>query len=609
MFATAQSASAQNTSWNGTVSNDWNNSSNWSNGVPDSTTNVTIGSATFRPQVPTTGATTFNITVNNGGYLEWESCGGVLDIYGTLMVVNGGTVDLGNCSPPNQMIFHGNFQVNNGGDILAGNGIIDLKGSSWTNNPGSSFDAGTGTVIVDGTGDQTFSGDITFYDLIIDNPDATVTFEDDVSVENDLTVEGGSTVDFQGSLSVEGDITGTFNTGNPYIASVVASTLTLVDVTFSEDVNQTTAETSSNYTVLPSSGPAISVTSATRDATDFSIVHLTVSPALTEGVEDTLVVNNVTDIGGTAIQPNSRKRFTPATATPTFYSRASGDWDDVNTWSTTGHAGSAAARVPGSSAGDIAIIGDNDAVTLDINLTNLDQITVDATGTLNTDIFTISGDGSFELATGGTLGIGSADGITSSGATGNIQVTGTRTFSTGASYVYNGASAQVTGNGLPATVNHLTLSNASGVTLSASTSPSGDLTVSAGTFSLGTFTANRTTSGGTLLVSTGATLSLGGSSGGLTGSNFPADFTTNTLNGTVEYTGAGAQTVATLSYTNILFSNSGTKTVDGTITFSGNFTVNSGATVYVASTGVLQIGGALTVTTGFTNDGAITVGN
>jgi Invasin, domain 3/Bacterial Ig-like domain (group 1)/Cadherin-like domain len=77
-------------------------------------------------------------------------------------------------------------------------------------------------------------------------------------------------------------------------------------------------------------------------------------------------------------------------------------------------------------------------------------------GTLNCGANQITGAGTFTLDSGATLGIGDANGITSSGATGNIQ-TATRSFSTGASYVYTGAAAQVVGSGLPATVNNLTL--------------------------------------------------------------------------------------------------------------------------------------------------------
>lgn len=698
---------ASTTNWVGGTSNNWNDPANWSNGVPGAGTNVVIGSATFRPRVPTTGASTFDLTINNGGYLEWESCGGVLNIYGQLTIVNGGTMDLGTCTPANQVVFHGNFTINNGGAIQAGNGIIDLKASSWQNNPGSSFYPGTSTVIVDGTGNQTISGDITFYNLIVDNPTGTVTFTGDVVVENDMTIEAGSTVDVSGggTLTVVGDFNnqGSVPTDKPYIVSATAVSTTQVDVTFNEPVQQTSAETASNYSIRLQSGGTLSISSAVRDGTNTAVVHLTPSSALTPGNVDTLVVNNVQDLsGGDVIQANSRKRITSA-ALNVFYSRASGNWNDVNTWSFVSHVGAAASRLPGSATGDSVIVGNNHTVTLDVNVSNLNLVRVNSTGTLNTGTFVISGSGAFELNAGGTLGIGSADGITASGASGNIQTT-TRSFSTGANYTYNGTSAQVTGNGLPSTVNNLTISNAAGVTLTASTSLTGDLTVSSGTFDLGannanrsssggtltlgagttlkiggtgslpsnytahsinssstveyngtnqtvaalnssqnygtliisgsgtktlagnigivndltisggtfdlsTFTANRTVSGGSLTLSSGTALTVGGSSGGLTGSNFPANFSALTLDGTVEYNGTGAQSVAPLAYTHVLFSNGGTKTIDGTITFNGNFTVNAGAVVVVAATGDIQINGNLVVGGSFTNNGTISIGN
>jgi hypothetical protein len=387
-----------------------------------------------------------------------------------------------------------------------------------------------------------------------------------------------------------------------------------------------------------------------------------------------------------------------------FYSRATGNWNDAASWSTTGHTGSAASRVPGSLSGDSVIVGNSHTITLDVNVSNTNLVRVDGTGTLLLGTFVISGSGAFTLNSGGTIGIGSADGITSSGATGNIQATGTRSFSTGANYTYNGTSAQATGNGLPSTVNNLTINNTAGVTLTASTSLTGDLTVSSGTFDLGansanrsssggtltlgagttlkiggtgslpsnyathsistsstveynganqtvaalnssqnygtliisgsgtktlagnigivndltisggtfdlgTFTANRTAAGGSLTLGSNATLTVGGSSGGLTGSNFPTSFSTLTLDGTVEYNSAGSQTVAPLAYTHVLFSNGGTKTIDGTITFNGNFTVNASAVVVVAATGDIQINGSLIAGGSFTNNGTISIGN
>ncbi len=109
---------------------------------------------------------------------------------------------------------------------------------------------------------------------------------------------------------------------------------------------------------------------------------------------------------------------------------------------------------------------------------------------------TLSGAGSFTLSSGATLGITSASGITTTGASGNIQVTGPRTYSTLANYRYNGSGTQATGNGLPAVVNDLTVSKSSGtLTLGADVSVVGDLRVDGGTFDLSTFKADNGAAG------------------------------------------------------------------------------------------------------------------
>ncbi|MFY9573095.1 MAG: C25 family cysteine peptidase [Blastocatellia bacterium] len=105
-------------------------------------------------------------------------------------------------------------------------------------------------------------------------------------------------------------------------------------------------------------------------------------------------------------------------------------------------------------------------------------------GTLNCGTNVVSGSGTFVLASGGTLGIGSSSGITASGATGNIQ-TATRNFDIGASCIYNGSAAQVTGNGLPATVKDLSINNSGGVSLSSDANISGALELTSGTFTVG----------------------------------------------------------------------------------------------------------------------------
>ena len=99
---------------------------------------------------------------------------------------------------------------------------------------------------------------------------------------------------------------------------------------------------------------------------------------------------------------------------------------------------------------------------------------------VGTSIFT--GAGTFTLLSGGGLNMGSADGITQSSALGNVQVTGARSYSTGGDYTYNGLIAQVTGDGLPSTVNKLTVNNSNHVTLTNTASVSNTLTFTSGNF-------------------------------------------------------------------------------------------------------------------------------
>lgn len=94
-------------------------------------------------------------------------------------------------------------------------------------------------------------------------------------------------------------------------------------------------------------------------------------------------------------------------------------------------------------------------------------------GVLNLDTKVVSGNGSFNVNSGGKITIGSSEGIAASGNTGNIQ-TSTRNFNSGGIYEYNGSSAQVTGTGLPASVSEgLIINNSSGVSLTNNISISG----------------------------------------------------------------------------------------------------------------------------------------
>ncbi|MDO7874824.1 T9SS type A sorting domain-containing protein [Hymenobacter sp. ASUV-10] len=138
-------------------------------------------------------------------------------------------------------------------------------------------------------------------------------------------------------------------------------------------------------------------------------------------------------------------------------------------------------------------IANGGTANLSADLTVLGTLTINDGGTLNTAGSQVVGTGNFVLQAGGTLGIRGTAGITAGPATtGVIRNTGaTRSFSPDASYVYNGTAAQVTGNGLPATVRNITVNNSAGVTLSQALSvrqlarmQSGNLATNGNTFTL-----------------------------------------------------------------------------------------------------------------------------
>ena len=146
-------------------------------------------------------------------------------------------------------------------------------------------------------------------------------------------------------------------------------------------------------------------------------------------------------------------------------------------------------------------------------LTVNNAVVVNNGGTLNDGCAVISGAGTFTVAAGGTLGICAAAGIAATGATGAIQTTGTRSFGSDASYVYNGTVAQATGSGLPAQVRNLSITNANDLTLSQPLSVRQALTVTnAGNLALNgqPLTLLSDASGTALVVNSGTGLVTGG---------------------------------------------------------------------------------------------------
>jgi autotransporter-associated beta strand protein len=229
---------------------------------------------------------------------------------------------------------------------------------------------------------------------------------------------------------------------------------------------------------------------------------------------------------------------------------------------------------------------------------------------------------SFTLSAGATLQIAHPGGITSTGgATGAILVGGTRTYSTGASYIYNGTGAQATGNGLVQnTPVNLTITNTAGVTLGGGKTISGALVVNPGS----TFVIpdNRYLASGniTMLTGSAATSITGngigylGISGNLTVSG-TAGATISSLvdlgnsgprNITVEDGAADADLTISGVIRNsarIVKSGAGTMVLSGANTYSGTTTISEGI-LRLGSNGALSPSSAILMSGGALSTGS-----
>ncbi len=92
----------------------------------------------------------------------------------------------------------------------------------------------------------------------------------------------------------------------PLLVSATATSSMQLDVLFSEAVNPATSQTASNYSVNNGAGIP---SSATRDGSNFSLVHLTYTGNFAGGTTYTLTVNNVQDLALNSIVANSTTTF------------------------------------------------------------------------------------------------------------------------------------------------------------------------------------------------------------------------------------------------------------------------------------------------------------
>lgn len=224
---------------------------------------------------------------------------------------------------------------------------------------------------------------------------------------------------------------------------------------------------------------------------------------------------------------------------------------------------------PGQTSGGIynnVTIASGGATTLGSFLVANGGLTVQSGGSLNLNCQPLTGAGGFALQGGGVLYICHPAGIVRSGASGAVQVSGSRSFDSDASYFYNGTAAQVTGNALPSQVRALGTLNANSVTLTSPVQVAQTLTVgSAG---------NLVTNGNTLTLlsrSTGTALVVNSGTGTVQGTATAQRYIDGSLNAGPGYrhysapvTGATVGSLATGGFAPVLTQGYNTSTTPGT---------------------------------------------
>jgi hypothetical protein len=236
-----------------------------------------------------------------------------------------------------------------------------------------------------------------------------------------------------------------------------------------------------------------------------------------------------------------------------------------------------------SAAGAVTVSGINTTVGGDLEITTNGIWTNSAASAISPTNFIMTGTANF---TGNNSTTNVSGNFTFGSGTFNA---GTGTFN------FSGGGPQSITNSSLITFSNLVVAKTGGstLTLNSSASVASNLTVTSGVFDLQGNTVNRTAAGGTLTVSNGSTLKIGGTN------PLPTNYSTHSIGATstIEYSGT-SQTVSTLnssqSYGNLTISGSGTKTLGGAISVATKLTITAGTLDVSASNFALNMAGDFT---------------
>lgn len=590
-FIISAGASFTQKSNNLTVKGNWNNSGTYTTSNPNAKVNL----AGVTQRITGSTVTTFRkLTIGTGSTVtlgQHISVASVLTVSGVLVPEEAGTV----------------WQAGGNGSLsVSAGGVLTVTAASFNANYGLSGSvtlAAGSTVAYAGTADQTIRNNITYSTLRISgggiktlagnlnalNSSTATAGRIDVlaatlnlstyTANRGTSVTGGSlTVANGASLKAGG--TGSLPAGYNTHSFGLTSTVEY------NGANQTvTADTYGNLTLSGSTGAVIK----TMPSSAFTVAGNFSSNAGTAASVTFTAAANITIEGNVAIGASTV--FNGGAYTHNI----SGNW--VNNGTFAGAAGTISFISSGSS---ISGTGAHNFFNLNFAATN-----IMASGSSNLAVagnLSVSGAGSFTHAAGGTLSLtGTGKTITGQGITlDNLSVSGSVTAATditvtgnlSVSGSFNGTDGRTTCAGTGKTISGTgtlifgilsvpgTVTTAVNFTVNNSLEVIGSFTATAGT---ATFTStvllngianlfNIVINGTSLQLSSNAVLGIAGSFT-LTGGTLN---TGTTRPNTVNYNGAGAQSVTAGTYDNLQFSTGGTKTAGGIVTVNSDISIAAG---------------------------------
>lgn len=303
-----------------------------------------------------------------------------------------------------------------------------------------------------------------------------------------------------------------FNTdgGNGTGTTDPSSDLTNASVYYTGTSSTFSTSTLFGSQASPNGGFSVSGSQELASGTNyFWLAYDISSGAVVDNLVDASCTSIVMD-GGVGSQTPTETQPVGSRYVQAFYSRQTGNFSNVNTWSTTGCGGAAATSVPG--ANDKIVICSGNSVTLDGNK-SVNSIVIEDGGVLNDDggarALTISSDlyttgaGYFDLSGGGILTV---NGIANFQGSGNLVLAGVASFD-GSLEVGSGVVLRQTANQDVTLVGDLTCDGTIEITGNRSLKLTGSGTNISGTGSITSSNANTQ-----LEISGGAKSILAGSS-------------------------------------------------------------------------------------------------